>query len=87
MSAEDTDPGARITLSRSAVLELCREARAYGYAWGRLDEHCDAVARRTREPVDQGVFVERVMAGREDVLRRLWREMQDHRDSEGGHTR
>ena len=81
-------PGERITLTRSAIRELCREARAHGYAWGRRDEHAAQwVARlagtRVPEPVDQVAFVGQAMARREDVLSRLWRDMQAQQEIQG----
>ncbi|MFI5606876.1 hypothetical protein [Amycolatopsis sp. NPDC051903] len=90
--SRDRTTSERITLTRSAVLELCREARAHGYAWGRSDEHrAQWEARLTgtavAAPVDQFAFVAKVMAAREDVLPALWRDMQAARDEKGDETR
>lgn len=84
----DEQPGTeRITLSRSAVRQLQREARARGYAQGRHDEHRDTARRLATSPVPAADFVHEAVARAGESFAVVWNVLQSARTETGGGPR
>ncbi|GAA3537271.1 hypothetical protein GCM10022222_21210 [Amycolatopsis ultiminotia] len=85
MTTGQNDPAVqRITLSRSAMRQLVREARARGYVRGRRDEHQDTVRRLAGRTVGEVEFVQEAMARQGETFTVIWNVLGDRRANEGG---
>lgn len=66
----------RVMLSRSVIRQMQREARARGYARGRVDERRDALRRLERRPVGEAEFVHEAMARPGEPFGLVWNVLQ-----------